>query len=69
MIRVLGLQKEPDTDPQQFTLILNDEQKVSKGYMWSTETGTENDLREALAKGGMPELTIEDLFAHAEEPR
>jgi hypothetical protein len=69
MIQVLGLQKEPNTDPQQFTLILNDEAKRTKGYIWSTETGTEEDLRDALAKGGMPELTIDDLFAHAGEPR
>ena len=50
-----------------FTLYLKDEENGRKGYMWSTETGTEEVLRGALAKGGMPEPKIDVLFAHAAE--
>jgi hypothetical protein len=67
MIQVLGLQKEAGSDPPVFTLYLKDEENDRKGYMWSTETGTEEVLRGALAKGGMPEPKIDVLFAHAAE--
>ncbi len=67
MIQVLGLQKEAGSDPQVFTVFLKDEENDHKGYMWSTETGTEEVLRGALAKGGMPEPKIDEMFARTEE--
>jgi hypothetical protein len=67
MIQVLGLQKEAGSDPPVFTLYLKDEENDRKGYIWTTETGTEEALRGALAKGGMPEPKIDTLFAHAAE--
>jgi hypothetical protein len=65
MFQVLGLQKVAGSDPQLFTLWLKDNENTNKGYVGRTETGTEEVVRGALDKGGMPALKIDQLFASA----
>jgi len=67
--QILGVQKEAGTDPQLFTVWLKDNENAGKGYVGRTETGTEEVVRGALAKGGMADPEIDELFAHAGEPR
>jgi hypothetical protein len=67
MFRVVSLMKTGNSDPQQYTLVMKDLENTQKGYLGRTETGTEETIREALRKGGMPESEIDVAFARAYE--
>jgi hypothetical protein len=66
MFQVLGLQKVAGSDPQLFTLWLKDNENTNKGYVGTTETGTEEVVRGALANGGMADPEIDELFARVQ---
>jgi hypothetical protein len=63
MVRILGLEKEDCTDPPVFTVFLLDEEKARKGYLWSTQTGTEKEIRKTLA--AWPDPFVDRLFTTA----
>ena len=65
MFRVISLSQVPNTDPQEFALKLKDKENTKEGYRGRTEYGTESALREALAKGGMPQAEIDAAFRRA----
>jgi hypothetical protein len=60
-LRVLGLIKVSNTDPQQYELRLHDSENKKPGYVWTTEYGTEDEIRAMLKNGGMTPGQI-DLY-------
>jgi hypothetical protein len=63
-VKVLGLRKVPNTDPQQYELFLRDPEKsVNKGYFMTNRYGTEDQVRQILEAGGMSEAEMDVLFA------
>ena len=60
--RVMSLTKLPGTDPQQFHLVLKDTRNTSRGYISTSKVGTEEMLREALARGSVEIQEIDRLF-------
>jgi hypothetical protein len=64
-IQIIGVQKTTHGDLLQFTLIMKDLENTSPGYVWHSETGSEEALRSAMAKAGMPARDIDAWFANA----
>jgi hypothetical protein len=65
MYQVLGLRKIANTDPQEFEIRLKDKENTKPGYMTTTDSGTETELRTRLKDSGMREPDIERLFKQA----
>ena len=65
MYQVLGLRKIANTDPQEFEIRLKDKENTKPGYMMTTDSGTETELRTRLKDSGMREPDIERLFKQA----
>ena len=65
MYQVMGLRKIADTDPQEFEIRLKDKENTKPGYMMTTDSGTEPELRARLKESGMQEADIERLFTQA----
>ena len=62
MYQVLGIRKIEDTDPLEFEIRLKDKETTKPGYMMTTDSGTELELRARLKEAGMQEPDIEELF-------
>jgi hypothetical protein len=62
MYQVLGIRKIEDTDPLEFEIRLKDKENTKPGYMMTTDSGTELELRARLKEAGMQEPDIEELF-------
>src|SRR6266404_844381 len=58
-LRILGLTKVPNTDPQQYELRLHDSENQKSGYIWTTQYGTEDQIRAMLKSGGLTPGEIE----------
>jgi hypothetical protein len=65
MYKVLGLQKIPNTTPQQYELRLHDSENKKSGYVMTTEHGTEEQVRAMLKNGGLNDAKIDLYFAGA----
>lgn len=65
MYKVLGIQKLPDTDPQEYELSLHDSENAKAGYMQTTKYGTEEQIRAILKDGGLTDPVIDLYFANA----
>jgi hypothetical protein len=65
MYKVLGVQKTPDTDPQEYGLHLHDSENKKPGYLTTTEYGTEEQIRAMLKSGGLSDAQIDLYFAGA----
>lgn len=65
MLKVLGLRKIVNTDPQEYELRWHDLENKKPGYEQTTVTGTEAVLRPMLKNGGMTEASIDILFMRA----
>jgi hypothetical protein len=63
---VLGLNRVGNADPQEFVLVLEDLENKKSGYIWTTEYGTEPEVRAILKNGGKPEPKVDALFNHAQ---
>jgi hypothetical protein len=63
--QIVGLNKVPDTDPQEFMLFYKDLENQKSGYTFSTEHGTQPELHALLKTGGMNDVQISVLFARA----
>jgi hypothetical protein len=63
--QVLGITKIADSEPQEFTLFLKDAENTQRGYMWRTECGTEEAVRETLTLGGINAPEIDRLILSA----
>jgi hypothetical protein len=62
MYKVVGLQKIPNTDPQQYDLWLNDSENKKPGYVMETVYGTEEQVRAMLKNGGLGDAQIDLYF-------
>ena len=60
--QILGFRKVPDTDPQEFEIRFKDLDNIKPGYSFSTESGTEPDLKQRLKEAGLSDAEIEILF-------
>jgi len=65
MYQVLGLRKVENTDPQEFEIRLKDKENTKSGYLFTTDNGTEPELRARLKEAGMQEPDINRLFKQA----
>jgi hypothetical protein len=65
MLKITNLVKTADTDPQEFTLVLNDLGKNTKGYVFTTKSGTESEIRELLKSAGLSDAEIDTAISIA----
>jgi hypothetical protein len=65
MLKITNLVKTADTDPQEFTLVLNDLENTMKGYVFTTKHGTESEIRELLKSAGLSDADIDIAFSIA----
>ncbi|MGA3135291.1 MAG: hypothetical protein ABSC88_04770 [Terracidiphilus sp.] len=65
MYKVLGIQKIPNTNPQQYELRLHDSENKKSGYVMTTEYGTEEQVRAMLKNGGLSNAQIDVYFVGA----
>jgi len=65
MSQVLWIRKIENTDPQEFEIRVEDKENTKPGYMFTSYTGTEPELRVGLKEEGMRESDIERLFRQA----
>jgi hypothetical protein len=65
MYKVLGIQRIPDTDPQEYELRLHDSENKKPGYVMETVYGTEEQVRAMLQNGGLNDATIDLYFVGA----
>jgi hypothetical protein len=65
MFRITNLVKTANTDPQEFTLVLNDLGKTTKGYVFTTKSGTEPEIRELLKGSGLSDTEIDTAISIA----
>ncbi|MGP8251305.1 MAG: hypothetical protein ACLQHF_04675 [Terracidiphilus sp.] len=65
MYKVLGLQKIPGSDPQEYELRLHDSENKKPGYVMDTEYGTEEQMRAMLKNGGLSDAQTDLFFAGA----
>ena len=66
MFKITNLVKTPNTDPQEFTLVLKDLDNTKKGYLHSTEHGTESEMRKLLKSSGVSDTDIDAAFNRAQ---
>jgi hypothetical protein len=64
-VRVLGLRKLLNTNPQKYELRLHDAANEIRGYFQTTRYGTEGEIRAMLKDGGLTDGQIEFYFARA----
>lgn len=64
-VKVMGLRKLANTQPQRYELFLYDTAEKTRGYVMTTKYGTEEEIRAMLKNGGMIEGQIEFYFAQA----
>jgi hypothetical protein len=65
MYQVMGLRKIEGTEPQEFEIRLKDKKNTKPGYLMTTDSGTEPELRARLKESGMHEPDIGRLFKQA----
>jgi hypothetical protein len=65
MYKVLGLQRIPNTNPQEYELRLRDSENKKSGYVMDTEYGTEEQIRAMLKNGGLSDAQVDLYFAAA----
>jgi hypothetical protein len=65
MLKITNLVKTANTDPQEFTLVLNDLEKTTKGYVFTTKSGTESEIRGLLKSAGLSDAEIDTAISIA----
>ncbi len=63
MIKIIGFDKLPNTDPQKYRLMLHDSENTKPNYVMENVDGTESVIRALLKNGGMTDGEIEVYFA------
>ncbi|MGA2855229.1 MAG: hypothetical protein ABSE40_00080 [Candidatus Sulfotelmatobacter sp.] len=64
-LKVLGLRKVRNTEPQKYELRLFDTAEETRGYFQTTRYGTEEEIRAMMKDGGLPEGQIDFYLGQA----